>query len=59
MDSYNAHVRNSTPQLLLENEIIVVGPLAHTPDVIKPLEVSVFGSYKYQFQRVVHSSARV
>ena len=59
LDGYSAHVQYRTLQYLLENRIIVVAMPAHSSHRLQPLDVGVFGPFKSELQREIHTAARV
>lgn len=54
MDGYACHLLFRTLSLLKENVILVLGLPVHTPHVLQPLDISVFGPPKEEFRRLLN-----
>lgn len=54
MDGYASHVSFKKLRLIWGNGIVAAGLPAHTPYVLQPLEVSIFGPVKEDFRRWVN-----
>lgn len=53
MDGYSAHISYKNLQIFHEHNIIVCGLPAHKLQVLRPLDVRVFGQVNEEFRRII------